>query len=254
MQGTIPGSTAATQASACLAITAATAPTLDVKNNIFVNTQVGNTGATTKFEAIGLAYTSTTGNYVGLSSNNNLLYAAGAGPGTYMVAITNGITAGTAQTTLSNWQTETGKDALSLSSSPVFLSSTDLHLVDSDPANASLASGGAVTTVTTDFDCAARNTTTPSIGADEIVFLSTSDFATLDGLKAYPNPTTDVLNVEYTSDLSSVAVFNLLGQQVIFKNMNTTSSQIDLSELNSGTYLVKVEANKVFKTLKVVKR
>ena len=254
MQGTIPGTTAATQASVCFAVTATTPPTLDLKNNIFVNTQVGNTGATTKFEAVGLGYTSTTGNYAGLTSNNNLLYAAGAGPGTYMVGITNGLTAGTAQTTLSNWQTETGRDAASLSSSPVFVSSTDLHLVDTDPANTNLATGGAATSVTTDFDCAARNGSTPSIGADEIVFLSTSNFATLEGLKAYPNPTTEILNIEYTSDLNSVTVFNMLGQQVVFKKVNGTSIQIDLSGLNSGAYLVKIDADTTSKTLKVVKR
>jgi hypothetical protein len=46
MQGTITGSTAATQASACLAITNTTAPTISIKNNILSNTQLGNTSAT----------------------------------------------------------------------------------------------------------------------------------------------------------------------------------------------------------------
>lgn len=254
MQGTLPGATAASQASACLAVTATTAPTLDIKNNILVNTQVGNTSATTKFETIGLAYTSTTGNYAGLASNNNLLYAAGAGPGTYMVAITNGITGGTAQTALSNWQTETGRDASSLNSNPVFVSSTDLHIVDSDPANTTLSSGGTATSVTTDFDCATRNASTPTIGADENVFLPTNNFNDLTGFKAYPNPTSGVLTIEYTSELSLVKVFNMLGQEVMLKKLNETSVEINLSDLNAGTYLVKIEADNASKIVKVIKR
>lgn len=253
MQGALPGSTAATQASACLAVTATTAPTLDVKNNIFVNTQVGNTGATTKFEAIGLAYTSTTGNYVGLSSNNNLLYAAGAGPGTYMIGVTNGITAGTTRVTLADWQTETGRDASSLNTNPVFISASNLHLVDTDPANAALASGGTTTSVTIDFDCESRNGTNPAMGADEFVSLKVSTFDK-DSFKVYPNPVQDIVTIEYTSDITNVEVYNLMGQQLFSKKANAMNTTLDMSKFQAGTYLVKVTAGKVSKTIKVIKR
>lgn len=254
MQGVIPGTTAATQASTCLSVTSSTVPNIDVKNNIFVNTQAGNAGATTRFETIGIGYTSTTGNYAGLSSNNNVLFSAGAGPGTYMIASTNGIVSGTSRLTLSDWQTETGRDAVSLNTLPVFVSSTDLHIVDNDPANTALSSGGAPTSVTTDFDCVARNGSTPSIGADENIFLPTNNFDLADGFKVYPNPTTNWLNIEFTSDINAVSVFNLLGQQVIYKKINTTNTQIDMSELNAGTYLVKIDTENGSKTLKVVKK
>src|SRR5439155_25911771 len=61
--GTITGATAASQVAACLAVTASTAPTLDIRDNIFSNTQLGNTSATVKFAAIALGYSSTVGNY-----------------------------------------------------------------------------------------------------------------------------------------------------------------------------------------------
>lgn len=254
MQGVVPGATAATQASTCLSVTSSTVPNIDVKNNIFVNTQAGNAGATLRLEAIGLGYTSTTGNYAGLLSNNNLLYSSGAGPGTYVIGATNGIVAGTTRVTLSDWQTETGRDGASLNTNPVFTSATDLHIVDNDPANVALSTGGTPTSVTADFDCASRSVTTPTIGADENLLLGTTSFAILDGLKAYPNPTSGILNLEYTSDLNSVAVFNMLGQQVMFQKINATTTQVDLSELNAGTYLVKIQAGEVFTTMKVIKK
>jgi hypothetical protein len=71
---------------------------------------------------------------------------------------------------------------------------------------------------------------------------------------AYPNPVKDVLNVSYTSDISSVKIINMLGQEVISKNINATSSQIDMSQLSAGTYIVNVTVGDTIKTLKVVKQ
>ena len=104
---------------ASVALTNSTAPTLDLRNNIFSNTQSGNTGATLRFESIGLAYSSTVGNYTGLTSNFNDLYCAGAGPGTYQIGITGTVVAGTNSTSLANWQTNTGKDANSVNILPL---------------------------------------------------------------------------------------------------------------------------------------
>lgn len=84
--------------------------------------------------------------------------------------------------------------------------------------------------------------------------LGVNTFDIANGFKAYPNPVSDVLTIEYTSDLTSVAVYNLLGQQVLAKNVNATTTQVNMSELNAGTYLVKVSSGTVSKTLKVVKK
>lgn len=76
----------------------------------------------------------------------------------------------------------------------------------------------------------------------------------LNSFKIYPNPTTSILNIEYTSDLTNVSVFNMLGQQVLTKKVTATSTQLDMSALTNGTYLVKVEAGNVSKTIKVFKK
>lgn len=70
---------------------------------------------------------------------------------------------------------------------------------------------------------------------------------------AYPNPVKDVLNLSYTQNIDKVQVVNLLGQEVITKSINAAQSQIDMSNLPIGTYLVRVTANDEVKTIKVIK-
>lgn len=71
---------------------------------------------------------------------------------------------------------------------------------------------------------------------------------------AYPNPVKDILNVSYTSEISSLRVINMIGQEVITKNINATSAQVDMSQLSAGTYIVNVTIGDAVKTLKVVKQ
>ena len=71
---------------------------------------------------------------------------------------------------------------------------------------------------------------------------------------AYPNPVKDVLNLEYNSEISSVKVINLLGQEVISRNINANSAQVDMSQLSAGAYIVNVTVGDAVKTIKVVKQ
>lgn len=69
----------------------------------------------------------------------------------------------------------------------------------------------------------------------------------------YPNPVKDVLNLTYSETISKVQVMNLLGQEVFTKSINSNQSQVDMSNLPQGTYLVKVTSENQVKTIKVVK-
>ena len=83
--------------------------------------------------------------------------------------------------------------------------------------------------------------------------LSTPDFTNAPALSSYPNPVKDVLNLSYSSTISKIAIYNLLGQEVLRQDINATQSQVDVSKLANGTYLVKAEADGLQKTLKIVK-
>uniref|UniRef100_UPI00404B8B49 T9SS type A sorting domain-containing protein n=1 Tax=Flavobacterium sp. TaxID=239 RepID=UPI00404B8B49 len=67
--------------------------------------------------------------------------------------------------------------------------------------------------------------------------LSNGEF-NANSFSAYPNPVKDVLNISYATEISSVTVINMIGQEVLSKNINATSSQVDMSQLRAGTYIV----------------
>ncbi|RTY95085.1 T9SS type A sorting domain-containing protein [Flavobacterium sp. GT3R68] len=69
----------------------------------------------------------------------------------------------------------------------------------------------------------------------------------------YPNPVKNMLNLSYSESISNVAVFNLLGQEVMRKTVNANQSQIDMTVLASGTYIVQVIADDQVKMIKVIK-
>lgn len=80
-----------------------------------------------------------------------------------------------------------------------------------------------------------------------------NDTFTGENFMAYPNPVKDVLNLSYSQNIEKVQVLNLLGQEVLTKSINASQSQIDMSNLAQGTYLVKVTSEDQVKTIKVIK-
>ncbi|MDG1245844.1 MAG: T9SS type A sorting domain-containing protein [Polaribacter sp.] len=72
-------------------------------------------------------------------------------------------------------------------------------------------------------------------------------------LNMYPNPASDVLNISAQSTINSVEIFNVLGQKVITMQVENTSAEINVSNLNAGIYLIKYEINNSSSTKKFVK-
>lgn len=82
--------------------------------------------------------------------------------------------------------------------------------------------------------------------------LGTADLD-LKNIALYPNPVKDVLKLSSDTVITSAAIYNLLGQQVIAKSFNANEGTIDMSSLATGTYIVKITSDSKSKTLKVVK-
>lgn len=58
-----------------------------------------------------------------------------------------------------------------------------------------------------------------------------------------PNPVHDILKISHaTKNIKNYSVYNLLGQQVMANKKNTQLSEINVSDLNSGTYLLNLES------------
>ncbi|MDR6967503.1 hypothetical protein J2X31_001514 [Flavobacterium arsenatis] len=82
--------------------------------------------------------------------------------------------------------------------------------------------------------------------------LSKDDFEK-NTLKAYPNPVKNLLNLSNASEIRDVAIFNLLGQEVVAKAVNANNAQLDLSQLTTGAYLVKISSDNAIQTIKIIK-
>jgi hypothetical protein len=61
-------------------------------------------------------------------------------------------------------------------------------------------------------------------------------------LKLYPNPTSNVLNIE-GEGMTSIEVYNTVGQRVMMQEVNGDKVQISTESLNSGIYFIRIHAN-----------
>jgi hypothetical protein len=75
----------------------------------------------------------------------------------------------------------------------------------------------------------------------------------LAGFSYYPNPVTDVLSLKAASNIEAVSIYNLLGQEVLRTEVGATTSDINLSGITTGAYVMKVTVNGQTGTYKILK-
>ena len=108
-----------------------------------------------------------------------------------------------------------------------------------------------------------RNTaSTPKVEIDELRIgqtwadvtpqnLSRNEYGNISGLKIYPNPAKNVLNITSDSfEAKTVAIYNVLGAQVL--SANVTNAAINVASLSRGIYVVKVTEEGKTATRKLV--
>ncbi|MBD3903267.1 T9SS type A sorting domain-containing protein [Chryseobacterium sp. Ch-15] len=83
-------------------------------------------------------------------------------------------------------------------------------------------------------------------------FLAVDDLTSSD-LKFYPNPVNDVLNINTTGIIQKVEIYNMAGQNVLSSN-EIDKSQINMTSLKSGVYIVKITIDGNVEDLKVIKK
>jgi hypothetical protein len=72
--------------------------------------------------------------------------------------------------------------------------------------------------------------------------MSNDDF-TLENINYTFNQETDILRITSEELLSKIEIYNMLGQQVLNKNLNDSSATLNLSNLSSAIYIVNIEGN-----------
>lgn len=74
-------------------------------------------------------------------------------------------------------------------------------------------------------------------------------------IEVYPNPTSNKINIESTKRLDQIRVFDISGKMLLNKSINGQSSAvIDLSNLKSGVYLLKLNSDKASITKRIIKK
>lgn len=72
--------------------------------------------------------------------------------------------------------------------------------------------------------------------------------------KFYPNPATDVLNVNAASNIDMISITNLLGQEVRHVTPNQKQVVLNVADLQNGVYLMKVQTEDKASTVKFIKK
>lgn len=94
------------------------------------------------------------------------------------------------------------------------------------------------------------------------VFAQTSQFPTtldkgIEGLSVYPNPVKNSASTIFVTSnnrtlLKKITIYNVLGTQV--KKTVSTRKELDISDLKSGVYILKITEDSVSETRKLIIR
>ena len=88
--------------------------------------------------------------------------------------------------------------------------------------------------------------TCATLGIDDLVNESAFTY--------YPNPVKNTLSLNAQKSIETITVYNMLGQEMFRTAPNSISSELDMSNLSTGTYFVKVTIESVTKTIRVIKQ
>ena len=75
----------------------------------------------------------------------------------------------------------------------------------------------------------------------------------IEGFSYYPNPADDILTLRAMDNIENVAIYNILGQKVIDQTIGNITTELNISALSTGTYVMKVSVNGEIGTYKVIK-
>ena len=80
-----------------------------------------------------------------------------------------------------------------------------------------------------------------------------SDDNTIEGFAFYPNPANSVVNLNSVNEIEAVAIYNLIGQKVMNTVVDATTTQLNISNLAAGAYIMEVTVNGQVGTYKLIK-
>lgn len=73
-------------------------------------------------------------------------------------------------------------------------------------------------------------------------------------LQVYPNPTNDIIYLDAGKPIGTVALYNMLGQEVLRTDVENNSTELNISHLPTGTYILKNNNEEYSQSYKVIKK
>ena len=82
---------------------------------------------------------------------------------------------------------------------------------------------------------------------------ATTDTFNTSNVRLYPNPTSTSLTIEAKDTIENIAIYNVIGQEVISKNPMSNTMTLDVSNLQNGLYFVNTTIDGKTATTKFIK-
>lgn len=110
--------------------------------------------------------------------------------------------------------------------------------------------------INTDNSTYANRVHTAGVNATD-VFNTCPSTASLDennilDAQLYPNPTTGLISISTTENISGVAIYNVIGKRVL-QVTNVVNNSVDISSLSKGMYILKIAGENSIATKKIIK-
>lgn len=83
--------------------------------------------------------------------------------------------------------------------------------------------------------------------------LSTDKFTKGAAVTVYPNPVKDILTATANSPIRNITIADVNGRQVLSNKYSNKEAKIDLSNLSKGIYIIKIVADNITTTKKIIK-
>lgn len=97
-------------------------------------------------------------------------------------------------------------------------------------------------------------TTQPGYGTIPLSSLLETDDVDLAEFKFYPNPATDRINLSNPMAIDEIGIFDLLGRKVLSQKVDARHVMLDVSSLNTGTYVMTVTSGSLEQSYKLMIR
>ena len=91
-----------------------------------------------------------------------------------------------------------------------------------------------------------------NVSITEVPALSINDLSKF-SFSSYPNPAKNYLNLSAAKSINKIEIYNLLGQNVLNKAINSSKSEVNVSNLSKGIYVARVFIENAVGSYKFIK-